>query len=138
MAGILSGDDISKGSRSLLDKLEDVRVDVPKAPEQLADVLSMLISCNLISFATLMKHIREADMEPASDGEDTLMIDSGTAKSVVGHLLQGLVETMGVEKIADELRKMDLDILNYFPSFEREEEQSLSEFVKKFELTGVF
>ena len=59
-----------------MNKLEDIRVDVPNAPEQVGDVLGFLVNEGLLDLDNLMLEIREADMEPPPDGEDTMMVDS--------------------------------------------------------------
>lgn len=135
--GVLNRVDIETGSRSLLDKLEDVRVDVPKAPEQIADIFASLVYAGMCSLTKLIRDIRVADMEPPAEGEDTMMVDSGTAKDLLGALLRDLKGVGGSEQIALSVKETELKILDYFPSYEREKPESLTSFLEKYDLKDV-
>ena len=127
--------DLQKGARSLLDKLEDVRVDVPKAPHQVATVFAFLVANNCMSLQQLLTDLREADMEVPPEGEDTMMVDSGTAKVVLGVLLSELKNSSG-EGLSNSLKEVDL--VSFFPGYERKDADAVSNFVEKFGLHGLF
>jgi hypothetical protein len=124
------------GVRSLLNKLEDIRVDVPKAPEQVGDVLGFLVNEGLLDLDNLMLEIREADMEPPPDGEDTMMVDSGTAKDLVGAFFKVLKELKEDGELCSQLKGFDLS--PYFPSYERSDENAVADFKKRFGIEDMF
>lgn len=127
---VISTDEMQQGVRSLLNKLEDIRVDVPKAPEQIGDVLSSLVNEEVLDFDALMLHIREADMEATPEGEDTMMVDSGTAKDLIGVFLRGLKELQEQGEISSRLK--GLNVTPYFPSYERNDPKVISSFKERY------
>jgi len=134
---IISTDDMQQGIRLVLDKLEDIRVDVPKSPDQLGEIFAFLVQENCCAFGKLMGDIKEADMEPVPEGEDTLMIDSGTAKQLVGSILQALKDSGGIDNLKSLLVDVKISLIDYLPSAEREDPNQLALFVEKFELAGL-
>jgi hypothetical protein len=84
-----------------------------------------------------MGDIKEADMEPVPEGEDTLMIDSGTAKQLVGSVLHSLKDSGGIENLKELLEDVDINLVDYLPSAEREDPNQLALFMEKFELAGL-
>jgi hypothetical protein len=111
-------------------------VDVPKAPEQIGDVLGFLVNEGLLDLDNLMIEIREADMEPTPEGEDTMMVDSGTAKDLVGTLFKVLKELKEDGELHSKLK--DLDISPYFPSYERSDENAIEDFKRNFGIEDLF
>lgn len=118
-----------------MNKLEDIRVDVPKAPEQVADVLGFLVNEGLLDFDSLMAHIREADMEPTPEGEDTMMVDSGTAKELLGGFLKVLKELKEEGELSSQLK--NLDVTPYFPSYERDDLEMIAAFKTKYGIEDI-
>ena len=129
---IVSSRDMQQGTRSLLNKLEDIRVDVPKAPEQIGDLLSFLVNENSLDLEKLMVDIHEADMEPAPEGEDTMMVDSGTAKDLLGVFLKGLKSLKEEGELSSQLKSIKLE--KYFPSYERDDPEQISLFKQKYDI----
>lgn len=118
-----------------MNKLEDIRVDVPKAPEQIGDVLGYLVNGDLLEFSEVMAHIKEADMEPTPEGEDTMMVDSGTARDLVGAFLRVLKELKEDGELSSSLEC--LDVAPYLPSYERDS-GAIAKFREKYGIEDLF
>lgn len=125
-----------EGSRKLLDKLDDVTVDVPKAPVQVGGVLASLVAAGFADVKVTAQHIKEADADP-QEGEAPMAIDSGVALRVLGSFLKGLKEAEGAEKVAEGWKATGFDFKSYMPSADREDAGAAEKFVAEHELSDV-
>ncbi len=129
-------DELQRGSRSLLNKLEDIRVDVPRASQQMGNVFSFLVHEGCLEIKRLMIDIKEADIEEPVEGEDTELIESGTAKDLVGYICKGLRDLQEEGELLLQLKSIDLE--SYFPGYERDDPSQISSFKKKFDIEELF
>ena len=134
---LIGKEDFEQGARELLNKLDDLTVDVPKAPLQVAEVLTMLITIEAADLTVLAKHIKEADAEPVPEGEDSMMVDSGVALKVLGVLLKGLKDAHGAESTAAGWKSVDIDYTLYMPAADRESEEFAEKFKSQYDLADV-
>lgn len=129
--------DFEQGARQLLNKLDDLTVDVPKAPVQVAEVLTSLIANGAADLSVIAQHIVEADAEPVPEGEDSMMVDSGVALKVVGVLLKGLKEAQGAEAAAAGWKSAGIDYKSYIASADRESEDFAEKFKADYDLADI-
>jgi hypothetical protein len=129
--------DFEKGARQLLDKLDDLTVDVPKAPAQVGDVLASLLANDLVDLKVIAQHILEADAEPVPEGEESMMVDSGVALKALGATLRGLKTAKGAEETAAAWKATELDYKSYIPAADREDAAVAEKFVSEYELAEV-
>lgn len=122
------------GSRQLLNKLDDLSVDVPKAPLQIGKVIANLIAADrLPTVAIMAKHIKEADAEP-EEGEEPLAIGSGVAAKVLGTLLQSL---KGHElDVAAAWKESGFAVLEFLPEEDRNDE-GVEKFASTYDIADV-
>ena len=125
-----------EGSRKLLDKLDDVTVDVPKAPVQVGDVLASVVAAGFADMKVIAQHIKEADADP-QEGEEPMAIDSGVALKALGSFLKGLKEAQGAEKVAEGWKATGFDFKAYMPAADREDGDAAEKFVAAHELSDV-
>ena len=129
--------DFEQGARQLLDKLDDLTVDVPKAPVQVGDVLSALVANEMADLKVIAQHILEADVDPVPEGEDSMMVGSGVALKVLGVTLRGLKTATGTEETAEAWKATGLDYKSYIAEADREKADVVEKFVTGYELADI-
>jgi MA3 domain len=134
---VIAQADFEKGARQLLDKLDDLTVDVPKAPLQVGDVLASLLANDMVELKVIAQHILEADPEPVPEGEESMTVDSGVAMKALGATLRGLKAAKGTEETAAAWKATGLDYKSYIPALDREDIAVAEKFVSDYELTEV-
>ena len=133
---IIEQSEFEQGVRSLLDKLDDVTVDVPLAPSQVADVLAFLIANEAADFKVVVQHIKEADADP-QEGEEPMAIGSGVALKTLGSLLRNLKEAQNAEALAENWKASGLDFKSFMPKIDREDDGEAEKFVSSFGLAEI-
>ncbi|KAL3683609.1 hypothetical protein R1sor_001631 [Riccia sorocarpa] len=78
---LVTSDHIVKGFQMVLSTLEDITVDVPRAPEYVAGMFAKLIAAEIMSLPQVGTLLREGGMDPGS------LLDSGDALIIVGSVL---------------------------------------------------
>jgi MA3 domain len=112
---------LEQGIRKLLEKLDDLTVDVPKAPVQIGDLAGRLVAARLVDLKTIGTSIAQADQDDVPEGEDTMLVESGGAKRVLGCLLKRLLEA--AEADAKALwEASELDLKSFVPATDRDED----------------
>jgi hypothetical protein len=138
---ILDKEVVESGVRALLNNLDDLQVDVPKAPVQVGDVLGALVASKTLDLAALGKHIQEAESEEFADerepDEPTMLIDGGAAAKLVGAMLKRLSADAGVEAAAEMWKESGLSFESFIPPLDREDSARKSKLVGEFDLTAV-
>lgn len=134
---IIAQADFEQGARQLLDRLDDLTVDVPKAPAQVGDVLGSLLANGMVDIKVIAQHILEADAEPVPEGEDSMMVDSGVALKALGATLRGLKTAKGTEETAAAWKATGLDIKSYIATANREDAAVVEEFMNDYELAEI-
>lgn len=131
---MLSSAQIEHGGRQLLNKLDDLAVDVPLAPCQVGDVLGRLVASKAADLKVLGQHILEADMEEVPEGEDTMLISEGRALKVIGSLLRS-VAVGGEEALKELWTSSGLQLVAFMPRNDREDASKLQAFAAEFGIT---
>ncbi len=134
---IIAQADFEQGARQLLDRLDDLTVDVPKAPAQVAEVLASLLANELVDLKVIAQHILEADAEPVPEGEDSMMVDGGIALKVLGATLRGLKTAKGTEETAAAWKATELDYKPFIAAADRDDAAFAEKFVNDYELAEV-
>jgi len=134
---IVAQADFEKGARQLLDKLEDLTVDVPKAPAQVGDVLGSLLSNEMVDIKVIAQHILEADAEPVPEGEESMMVESGVALKALGATLRGLKTAKGTEAFLEAWTATGLDIKSYMATADREDAAVAEKFANEYDLAEI-
>ena len=112
-AELVSSGDVQKGVRELLNVLDDVAVDAPKAPAQLGGLLGALVAEGAAELKPLCQHILEAE------GEDETIVASGTAGKVVTALLREWDSRVDAEAVHAGWTAAALELPAFFPEDER-------------------
>ena len=112
-AELVSSGDVQKGVRELLNVLDDVAVDAPKAPAQLGGLLGALVAEGAAELKPLGQHILEAE------GEDETIVASGTAGKVVTALLREWGSRADAEAVNAGWTAAALELPAFFPEDER-------------------
>lgn len=112
-AELVSSGDVQKGVRELLNVLDDVAVDAPKAPAQLGGLLGALVAEGAAELKPLCQHILEAE------GEDETIVASGTAGKVVTALLREWGSRADAEAVNAGWTAAALELPAFFPEDER-------------------
>lgn len=131
---MLSGADLDKGVRGLLNNLDDLAVDVPKAPAQVGDILGRLVSAGLLDLKSVGGHLAEADQEEVPEGEETMLVSGGGALKVLGSLLKMMLNNMGDADAKAAWSSSGLDVKSFMPAADREDAAVLQTFKDDFEL----
>ena len=138
---ILDKEAVESGVRALLNNLDDLQVDVPKAPVQVGDILGALVASKTLDLAALGKHIQEAESEEFADerepDEPTMLIDGGAAAKLVGAMLKRLSTDVGVEAAAEMWKESGLSFESFISPLDREDSARRSKLVGEFGLTAV-
>lgn len=138
---ILDKEAVESGVRALLNNLDDLQVDVPKAPVQVGDVLGALVASKTLDLATLGKHIQEAENEEFADerepDEPTMLIDGGAAAKLVGAMLKRLSADAGVEAAAEMWKQSGLSFESFMSPLDRDDSGRKSKLVEEFGLAAV-
>ena len=112
-AELISSGDVLKGVRELLNVLDDVAVDAPKAPAQLGALLGALVAEGAAELKPLCQHVLEAE------GEDETIVASGTAGKVVTALLREWGSRADAEAVNAGWSAAALELPAFFPEDER-------------------
>lgn len=131
--------DLEKGVRQLLDQLDDLSVDVPKAPLQVGAVLGELVAAGGADLKVLAMHIRTADANPdeVQEGEDTMLVGGGGAAKTLGALLQRLAAAKGQEAAREAWQAAGEALPAFLPQSVRESEEERSKLVEQFGLAAI-
>lgn len=124
---------LHKGCRRVLDKLADTAVDVPLAPQQVADCLAALIDVELLELKKISEEILIADLEDVPSEEDTMLVGDGYAIKVLDRMLAELATKWGEEKLKEAWLATGLDACKFLPSDDRSEDNlptSLAKLIK--------
>jgi len=134
---IISGEQIQQGVRILLNKLDDMVVDVPKAPTQVGEVLASLIAAQAVDLKVIGQHILEADFEVPPEGEETMLISNGNAHKLLGVILRSLKDALSVEDVGSLWKATGLDHKDFMPSDSRTNDAEVDKFIEEFGLAEI-
>lgn len=136
---IIGQEQFHAGARQLLNALDDITVDVPKAPAQVGEVLAALVASKAVDLKVIGQHILEADPEDdeSPEGEDTLLVSGGRAAELLGALLSKLRDATSAEDAAAAWAATGLKYEDYFPQEDRSDEVVLTQFVQDYDLSQV-
>lgn len=129
--------DLEEGVRQLLNKLDDLTVDVPKAPTEVGDVLGALVAAKTADLKTIVQHVQEADTEAPPEGEDTMLVGSGGAVKVVASLLRSLKSKGGSEEAAAAWKATGLELSSFLPGADRADAAKVDAVAAEFEIADV-
>ena len=128
---------LEQGTRQLLDKLEDMTMDVPLAPIQVGEVLASLVAAQAVDLKVVGQHILEADSEAPPEGEDTMLVSGGNASKLLGVLLKTLKGAMPAEEVAAVWKGAGLKHTDFMPAADRSDEAAAAKFIADFELVDI-
>lgn len=134
---VISTNALEAGIRQLLNKLDDLSVDVPKAHIHIGKVLADLIGEGVVDLKTIGRHILEADAEAPPEGEDTMMVSGGLASKLIGVILESLKTAKGERELAAAWGLTGLDYKDFLPSQDRSNPQEQEAFLAEYKLVDV-
>lgn len=134
---IVESREFEDGIRLLLNKLDDMAVDVPKAPVQVGEVLAAIVGAGAADLKVVGRHLLEADMEAPPEGEDTMMVSDGVALKVLGVMLQGLKSAKGADATASAWGITGLKYQDFIAADSRADAKEASKFIETYGLEGI-
>ncbi|KAI3424276.1 hypothetical protein D9Q98_009630 [Chlorella vulgaris] len=137
--GVLQSTVLDGCARRLLDNLDDLAVDVPKAPVQIGSVLGALVAAGGLDLKSVAEHIRTADATPdeLEEGEDTMLVGGGGAIKTLGSLWQKLVERKGEEAAKEAWQATGEQLKAFMPQQDRSNDDLVQSTAEKLGLLSL-
>ncbi|KAJ7568258.1 hypothetical protein O6H91_01G025400 [Diphasiastrum complanatum] len=128
---LLSHEAITHGFESVLALLEDTIVDVPRAPDYVADMIGKLIAQDILPLFRLGNLLKDGGMEPGS------LIESGDALKILGIVLETLRGEKGEAAMVDSYKSSGLDLEDFIMSRDNDG-WNLDAFLEKWSLQCLY
>ncbi len=117
----------------VLSLLEETTVDVPRAPEYLAEMLAKLISAGVLSLSQVGKLLEEGGPEPGS------LLEQDVALNIFGAILSTLRKERGEDYMADAYRNSGLQVEDFLlPAVDKSKGGKLDAFLEKRHLQSLY
>jgi translation initiation factor 4G len=116
----------------VLSLLEDTTVDVPRAPEYLAEMLAKLISAGVLSLSQVGKLLEEGGPEPGS------LLEQDVALNIFGAILSTLRKERGEDYMADSYRNSGLQVEDFLSPADKSKGGKLDTFLEKRHLQSLY
>eukprot|EP00250_Pteridium_aquilinum_P019714 c24548_g1_i1 orf=574-6834(-) len=119
---ILKQEQISQGFQMVMESLEDLALDTPKAPEYLAEMLVMLTSAGTLALDQVGGLLKKNDI-----------LQSGFGLDMIGKVLAGLRQDRGERSLVEMFRSSGIRLEDFIISG-NPGSKSLPEFLQKYNL----
>ncbi|CAM6045739.1 unnamed protein product [Sphagnum compactum] len=129
---LLTQEEIARGLEGVLSLLEDTTVDVPRAPEYLAEMLAKLISAGVLSLSQVGKLLEEGGPEPGS------LLEQDVALNIFGAILSTLRKERGADYMADAYRNSGLQVEDFLLPADKSKGGKLDAFLEKRHLQSLY
>ncbi|CAM6021361.1 unnamed protein product [Sphagnum balticum] len=129
---LLTQEEIARGLEGVLSLLEETTVDVPRAPEYLAEMLAKLISAGVLSLSQVGKLLEEGGPETGS------LLEQDVALNIFGAILSTLRKERGEDYMADAYRNSGLQVEDFLLPADKSKGGKLDAFLEKRHLQSLY
>lgn len=128
---LLPAADAAKALRTVLDSMEDLRIDAPKAPEHAGTLIGALVVGGVLDLKPMAQHILTAGPPDAEADEPPALVDSGVALKVLGAVMRQVSEKKGDAAMLSAWQSAGLELEAFLPEHDRQDKEHLKREVAK-------
>ncbi|KAK9820051.1 hypothetical protein WJX72_005497 [[Myrmecia] bisecta] len=133
---LLSAAELQKGLEAVVDTLDQVAIDVPKAPGVMGELVGLLAGAGLVDLVGLARRALSAGRTQEGDAEEEEggLVDDGYAVDLVGRALQTQAAQLGQDTMLKCWQAGGLDFIAFLPEYERDDDKALQKIAQKYSL----
>mmetsp|Transcript_19607 Transcript_19607/g.62386 ORF Transcript_19607/g.62386 Transcript_19607/m.62386 type:complete len:444 (+) Transcript_19607:3-1334(+) len=135
--GLLPTAALVGGARRVFDAMEDLMIDVPKAPKLVGEFYAHLVKGGWVALGAVLQELLAARHPEAEEGEPSF-VDGPDGIVVAAALLKAVGEVAGAGALAEQWAAAGLQLTAFLPEDEREAEGALDEAIKQHKLECLY